>query len=713
MGPEGFKENKGFSLRPTLVTSVIFIILLASGLVGGFAYYQSKSIINHLWHHLANLISQSITEKTQNFLSPAVPFLKFSSELESSEVITNVTRENPVTLMEYSYAGMDTHPDFASISFSYPDGTMIGAYKDPKNNRILVTQRRITNEDPQSKTLVETYAKGKDKEFELIETTYNNYDPRERPFWKTGLEKPQGGWTPPYHFWTGNEPSIAYVQPEYNKSSLQGMWVVEFHLRSISDYLSKLTQTFAGPIALITDNDIMIASSEGDPPISGHIQQEVSPEELLKGKYFFAQPKVQLLLNAWNYAKSPEVAPNLFSYNSYLGDITRFSMDSTVSWNILTMISERQLFAPIIAQAWHALYVALGLCLLCILMGALFFGHISKRLKEIAYELDLIKNFKFTPRLFSARPSLVREINMMNNAVDTMKTGIQSFAKYVPVQLVQELIKTGHAASLGGKKKELTILFTDLADFTSLAEKMPPNDLLHILDQYLQSMSEIIILHKGTVDKYIGDSILAFWGAPKLLNNHAESACMAALVMKKNLVKLWGQWEKEKMPLLHQRIGINTGDVIVGNIGSPARMDYTVIGDHVNLASRLEGLNKLYSTDILIGDGTAKQIGPHFLVRPVDWVAVKGKSESGLVHHLICLKDEASPSQQLGVDTYIEAFKLYESRRFVEAKSKFDRANELLGGQDGPSLVLAERCLSYAKEPPPSTWKGFFIAKEK
>jgi adenylate cyclase len=142
-------------------------------------------------------------------------------------------------------------------------------------------------------------------------------------------------------------------------------------------------------------------------------------------------------------------------------------------------------------------------------------------------------------------------------------------------------------------------------------------------------------------------------------------------------------------------------------------MDYTVIGDHVNLASRLEGLNKIYSTDILIGDTTAKQIGSRFLVRPVDWVAVKGKSESGLVHHLICLKEEASQDQQQGVAAYIEAFKLYESRQFIEAKSKFDRANELLGGNDGPSLVLAERCLSYAKDPPPSTWKGFFIAKEK
>lgn len=706
---------KGFSLRPTLVTSVTCIILLATGLVGGFAYFESKEIIFQIWNKLADLISRTTTEKTLSFLNPAVTFLKFSLLLEESKVIDNLDINKPPEIMQYCYAALKTNLDFTWVSFAMADGSFIAAYRDLSSNEVIVTWRQIQGKakDGKPKTFARNFKHDKSGELVEFESFEDDFDPRLRPYWKVALNNPNGAWSPSYSFWTGKDYGVAYVQPQILNGEVTGVWAVEFRLAELSEYLAVLEKTFTGPIALISKNGTMIATSVGIPSIQIEKITPETPFQFTNTIHAEDDPKLKVLFEAWNFAQNKGLDETLFRFGDYLGVVKQFPKDSNIPWNVLTLMPEKELFAPVVRQAWNALLIAAALCLLCIITAALFFGHISKILKEIAYEMHMIKHFNFSDHFFSGKTSLVKEINMMNKATDSMKIGLQSFSKYVSVQLVQDLIHSGHAAALGGAKEDLTILFTDLANFTSLAEKIPPKELLELLEQYLEVMSDIILAHQGTVDKYIGDSIMAFWGAPKYDENHPVIACTTALDMKRALHLLWEQWEKDGKPLLKQRIGINTGNAIVGNIGSPTRMDYTAIGDNVNLASRLEGLNKYYGTQILIGESTAQRVSKHFLLRPIDWVAVKGKSVGGLIYELMEKIEDANEDQKNGVKFYTEALHLYRNRQFDEAIKMFQQANDQFGGNDEASRVLTERCHQFMSKPPESDWAGFTSIKEK
>ncbi|MFH0948953.1 MAG: adenylate/guanylate cyclase domain-containing protein [Candidatus Aenigmatarchaeota archaeon] len=205
-------------------------------------------------------------------------------------------------------------------------------------------------------------------------------------------------------------------------------------------------------------------------------------------------------------------------------------------------------------------------------------------------------------------------------------TGI--FGKYVSKEVVDEILKKTKAEKIefGGTKKEITIMFSDIRDFTGISEKMTPEKLVELLNEYLSSMSNIIMQKRGIIDKYIGDAVMAFWGAPLDEKEHAALACEAALEMKAALNKM-----KNKISI---GIGINTGDAIVGNMGSSQRINYTVIGDAVNIASRIEGLNKIYGTTIIVSESTMKQVSG-FVFRRLDKIKVKGKTKAVQIYELV------------------------------------------------------------------------------
>lgn len=237
--------------------------------------------------------------------------------------------------------------------------------------------------------------------------------------------------------------------------------------------------------------------------------------------------------------------------------------------------------------------------------------------------------------------------------------------------------------------------------------------LVDLLRDYLEAMSVAIKANEGTVDKFIGDAIMAFWGAPRPMEDHAAHACRAALAMRRTLRALSPEWQREGRPAFDTRIGVNTGETLVGNIGSSERMNYTAMGDAVNLASRLEGLNKAYGSHILVGEETVKAVGEGFVFRPMDWVAVKGKNRAVLIYELVGEDREVTDETRAAVGLYEKALELYRARSFVDAAAKFDEAREAFGGQDGPSETMAARARGYESAPPPDGWDGSHVMKEK
>ncbi|MFH1007504.1 MAG: adenylate/guanylate cyclase domain-containing protein, partial [Candidatus Latescibacterota bacterium] len=251
------------------------------------------------------------------------------------------------------------------------------------------------------------------------------------------------------------------------------------------------------------------------------------------------------------------------------------------------------------------------------------------------------------------------------------------FQTYVNRELVERLLENPDLAQLGGRKEDVTVFFSDIAGFSALSEGMEPETLVPFLNEYLTAMTEIVLAHGGTVDKFEGDGVMAFFGAPVPLENHPWAACQVALEMQRVLVKLRKKWAEEGLPEVRIRIGLDSGEVVVGNMGSKDKMDYTVMGDHVNTASRLEGVNKVYGTDIIVSEQTYKRVKEEVVVRELDVIRVMGKNEALRIYELLGLRTEGiSKEVQEKVTLYSEALTLYRDRQWAAAEGVFRRILE-------------------------------------
>ena len=288
-----------------------------------------------------------------------------------------------------------------------------------------------------------------------------------------------------------------------------------------------------------------------------------------------------------------------------------------------------------------------------------------------------------------------------------------AFMHYVPKKVVQDLIGHPEKLALGGEERIVTVMFTDVAGFTSISEKLSPADLVHLLNEYLTEMTDIILANEGIIDKYEGDAIMAEFGVPVPFELHARYACEAALKMQKRLKEMRNKWKEENKPQLRARIGINTGEVIVGNMGSRDVFDYTVMGDHVNLGSRLEGANKFYGTNIMISEFTQNMVQDTFLTRELDLIRVKGKEKPIKVFELIAAKEEQLDSNFIKMlEHYNKGIEYYRGQLWNEAIESFERCLELQP-EDAPSTEYRKRCINYKFNSPGEDWDGVTVMTEK
>jgi adenylate cyclase len=280
----------------------------------------------------------------------------------------------------------------------------------------------------------------------------------------------------------------------------------------------------------------------------------------------------------------------------------------------------------------------------------------------------------------------------------------KAFGSYVSPELVDEIVKNPGRLQLGGEKRDISILFSDIRGFTTLSEGLPPEDLVKLLNEYLSPMTRIVMDERGTLDKFIGDAVMALFNAPLDLKDHPASACRAAVCMIKRLNELNGEFSRKGWPVIDIGIGINTGEAVVGNMGSDMRFDYTAIGDNVNLASRLEGLNKYYGTHILVSEATRRLVGDGFNFREVDLVRVTGKNEPVAVYELMLERNEL-------VKPFEEGLALYRRGEFAAADGEFARLAEESG--DYLSQLYLQRCREFLQNPPPDGWDGVYVSKSK
>jgi len=289
-----------------------------------------------------------------------------------------------------------------------------------------------------------------------------------------------------------------------------------------------------------------------------------------------------------------------------------------------------------------------------------------------------------------------------------------AFSKYVPRKVVDNLLENPEKLKLGGEEKVLSVIFTDIQGFTTISEKLPPTELVPLLNEYLTEMTDIVLENGGIIDKFLGDGIIAEFGAPLPLPHHADAAVVTGLRMLKRLDELCIMWKEKGVPQLKCRVGINSGNVIVGNMGSSQVFDYTVIGDTVNLASRLESANKQYGTYFMVSQSTFEMLTPgKFRSRVLDIIKVKGKTQPVKVYNVVGYLEDAVPQSMLDYcRLYEEAFALYLEKNFAKANELFDQALQIMP-DDKATKEMLRRIAYFEKNGIADDWDGSMALTEK
>jgi adenylate cyclase len=291
-----------------------------------------------------------------------------------------------------------------------------------------------------------------------------------------------------------------------------------------------------------------------------------------------------------------------------------------------------EFFSQIISERRTLFALALGFVIATLPLAFWLGSLMARSMRELARQTDEIQRFEIAdrPRL----RSMIDEIDELGRSVFTMRTVVRNFSSFIPRQIVRQLIESGASLELGGSRREITVLFTDVADFTAKTEKADPSQVMIYTSRYFAALSEEIMSHQGTVDKFIGDAVMAFWNAPAEDPDHVTHACRAVLGCVRRNAELNISFSSEGWPPYTTRFGLHVGDAVVGNVGSSDRMNYTALGATINLAARLEGLNKNYGTQILASADVKARAGSGFAFRSVDEIKPKGFAEAFAIYEL-------------------------------------------------------------------------------
>ena len=390
--------------------------------------------------------------------------------------------------------------------------------------------------------------------------------------------------------------------------------------------------------------------------------------------------------------------PLIMVHTSMLnGLLTNTFYSKTSFWHAIIFIGILGLLLGIFAlpkSSWF-LYI-IGAIILACLIGLTWLQFIHFHLFPLI-TVGTAFLFMFFTLIIGIEVAVSQERAFIKNA----------FSRYVPEKVVNHLLDSPELLKLGGEERVITALFSDLENFTSISESMAPPDLVNLLNQYLTEMTDIVLEEGGIIDKYHGDAIMAEFGAPIPAPDHADRAVRTGLRMQRRLKELRQDWNEKGLPALRCRVGINTGPMIIGNMGSDRVFDYTVIGDAVNLASRLEGANKRYNTFLMISESTCEQLTRGmFKTRLLDVIKVKGKKEAVKVFEVYGETSETiDPNHELYYQTYHKAFEAYLSRDFFLAREKFLEALSIRP-DDPASKEMIERIDAINYEELPVDWDG-------
>ncbi len=699
--PKKTKEIR-FNVSIHFSITTIFVILLTviSLAIVLVSYHRYNKFIEN---QAALLIKQSslyAEETLKDYLEPLTMQTKLTKDFIEHGVINPNNKED---FIDYSRELMEATPHLFSVYYAYPNGDFLGVnHRKEELFYILDIQRSEDTVTAQAYfTNREDKKIGEDIKIETV------YDPRIRPWYLKALAQKKVIWSDLYQF-SGVLPGgiatagLTSAVPIFDaQGEPLGVFAIDINLLELKKFIQDLNVSENGVVVILDSKGNIIAGP-----------QSVIDTKELKKRSVFQLPQVWI---KDSYKKYLEGNSGFFVFKSQGEGYYSYyeTIDSIVGepWVISVVVPSDDFMREVKKVNFIIAISYLVLIIIGLFLVYRIAHQISRPIRELVRHTKKVKDFELDEEVDIK--SKITEIIDMQDAINTMKDGLKNFKRYVPADLVRKLIVSGNISKVGGKRKPLTILFTDIYNFTNLSEDMEPEVLMERLSEYFTDLNKIIDIYQGTIDKYIGDSIMAFWGAPAADEKHAIHACKAALTIKHHLNDSPHYWDENKTKPVITRIGINTSEVIVGNVGSEVRLNYTAIGDGVNLASRLEGLNKYYGTLIIVNETTYEETKERFYYRRLDYVSVKGKNVGCYIYELVAEEEQDLPEgfEELN-KLYTNAFVQYQERNWRKSMEILERLIEKFPA-DQPAKVLYKRCEMFLIDPPGDDWNGIWSMEAK
>ena len=690
-----------------LMVSVLMTVTVTA--IGWATYVNTRKEVIRLTQRRVSELLNGLDAQVQSHLLQAVTAVQLSNML----IRNSVVRGDSDALARHFTQIMRTNPSFSWASYGDEQGNFSGAYRDTDGD-LHVSQTTTEHGGTSEDYIVEQNDKWT---LRLKETNYG-YDPRQQGFYNAAKQSRKLIWIGPFILYDEGVPGItcaeAHVGPD---GQVRGVFSIDFDLNFLSQFVRQLRFGDNGKVFIF-----MTGKSPQDRDIVAYpgLKRIEATGQGTKGKLVTVSDIADPALRAFTdevtarLASGKTASEEQFSFEQggieYLGGYRSLEIENGPKW-LLGAVAPQSDFLGVLAQNRNVTLLIMSVALAAgLIVTFVLARRISVPLNFLAGEMEEIGTFQLPHR--DRMKTIFREVASMDEALLGMKGSLRSFANYVPRDLVRAMLASGQEATLQGQTREMTIYFSDIVGMTTIAEGMNPDQLVQHLSRYFDEMTRLIESHGGTVDKFIGDAIMAFWGAPVVSTDHAARACEAAVLSQRKLAELRAAPDTPWLSQIRARVGVATGDVLVGNVGSHDRFNYTVMGDTVNLASRLESLNKHYGTAILVSDPAYQAAKEAVIARPIDLVQVLGKSHPVEVWEPLCLVSDDDPAARELAGIFRDGLAAYAARDFPRAESCYHNALRLRP-HDPPALLLQQRCRQFQNAPPPEHWDGVYVATEK
>jgi adenylate cyclase len=627
----------------TLIIATVTIVAISS-------HINARLAAKNLSEQIIDQVSDGIDDQVEMFLNSATERATITAGLLESG---QISKRDFSGLLQFWARSLQTSPGITSNFIGIAETGESAGVSRLQNGPLSIWQ---TDRDSGSLRL---------REFRLADYPRSPFrevsgdeapDIRSRPWFIAASRAGGPIWTESYAFLGVGDLKhvlgLTYATPIFGPDrKLDSVICIDFDLDTLCSYLKELkvgrggfafiVEHRGGGLRVIAHPRREILTTEPDPRLKVTGQSLVPIDRIGDGR-------IKTMLKdlpdetANPTLKRPTNSHFTFEGKNYFSHFRRVSGKGKPRWIICTILPEDEILGFADRTNRSTLLVTLGALTVAILAGIYVSGQVARPLEYLAREANRVGHLRLTPHPIAH--SFVLEVDRLAVASEEMKCGLRSFRKYVPAELVRTLIDSGQDARLGGERIRLTIFFSDIENFTTISENSDPEAIVEQLGEYFDIFNSEILASQGTVDKYIGDSVMAFWNAPEPVEDHAAAACLTAIRIQDRLREISLKWQEAGKPILPTRIGIHTGEVIVGNIGNESRMNYTVVGDAVNLASRLEGMNKHFQTKILISEDTYQDAASAINARPLGLVTVKGRSGAVNVYELL---EAATPAEEI------------------------------------------------------------------